>query len=200
MMTMMKTPQFLSAYSLTMEREGWGERSNHRADPGKDTFSGISRVYWPFWGGWHLLDRLGMDPGNIDLFNALMAAVEDFYLIQFWMPVQGDAIARLSVSIAEEVFDTCVNVGLERGGQYLQEALNLLNINGRIYPDLLLDGKIGPKTVATIERYLSARPPSRDVAEARLLRVMNCLQGGLYIDRMRKYPEREEFRGWFDRI
>jgi len=197
---MTKSPQYISAFHKTMDHEGWNKLTNNPRDPGKETFSGISRVYWPTSPVWDLLARLQQNPTDRALLNATMDAVEDFYLVQFWLPIQGDTIAALSVQVAEETFDTCVNVGLGRGGEYLQEALNLLNVNGRIYPDLLLDGKIGPKTVATLRRYLDSRPPSRDAAEARLLRVMNCLQGGLYIDRMRKYPEREEFRGWFDRI
>ena len=196
----LKTEFFLDAFNKTMEHEGWGKLSNHPADPGQETFSGISRVYWPMWIGWQMLDRLRNEPTNTGLFNALMDAVEEFYLVQFWLPIQGDAIAALSIPIAQEVFDTCVNVGLVRGATYLQEGLNLLNLNARIYPDLLLDGKIGPKTISTLNRYLESRPPSREKAEARLLRIMNCLQGCMYIEKMRKYPEREEFRGWFDRI
>lgn len=190
---MTKTPEFIKSFHKTMVREGHGIRTNDKADPGGDTYSGISRVHWPNWSGWELLKNF---PGS----PLLDTAVEDFYLVNFWQPIQGDALSEHSVEIAEEVFDTCVNMGIVKGVTILQEALSLLNNNARIYPDLLLDGAVGWKTLESLRLYCASRPPSAEVAIARLMRVMNCLQGSHYIDLMRKHPDREKFRGWFDRI
>ena len=43
-------------------------------------------------------------------------------------------------------------------------------------------------------------PPTKEVTERRILRIINVLHGALWVDRMRKYPDREEFRGIWDRV
>lgn len=191
---------FETAFYKTMYREGWGKESNHKADPGGRTFSGISERYWPEWEGWRILSAVHGDPTNKGLLADLMEATERFYRINFWNRISGDKLAELSPAIAEEVFDTCVNVGLERGACFMQEALNLLNLNQLRYKDLLLDGAIGPKTLDTLKTALIQRPPSKEVTEGRILRIINVLHGSLWIDRMRKYPDREVFRGIWDRV
>lgn len=191
---------FESAFFKTMHREGWGKESNHKADPGKYTFSGISQPYWPEWEGWIILRAWRADPTNEALLRDLMFSVERFYRINFWNRISGDLLDGLSPDIAEEVFDTCVNVGLERGAGYLQEALNLLNRNQLLYKDLLVDGAIGPKTINTLGLALSQRPPTKAETEARILRIINVLHGSLWVTNMRKHPEREEFRGIWDRV
>ncbi|MFV0511571.1 MAG: glycosyl hydrolase 108 family protein, partial [Shewanella algae] len=48
---------FPEAYAKTMGVEGLGVRTNTPGDYGGDTFSGISRTYWPEWPGWEYLDQ-----------------------------------------------------------------------------------------------------------------------------------------------
>ncbi len=182
---------FTSAFARTMKIEG--RYSNDKVDPGGETYRGISRVYWPGWYGWAFVDTSNF---GTDLYRL----VEEFYLVNFWNQIQGDKLAEISPEIAEEVFDSSVNMGIVKGVSILQDALSLLNNNGRIYPDLMLDGQVGWKTLESLRIYCASRPPTKEMAIARLLRVMNCLQGGHYIEQMRKYPDREKFRGWFDRI
>jgi len=192
---MSRSEQFYDAFHIMQRREGRNIRTNDPVDPGGDTFSGISRENWPYWIGWQLLDQ---SEGKVTL--AIIQAVEHFYYTQFWGRIQGDALAELSPEVATEVFDTSVNFGVHRGVQFMQEALSLLNLNKRLYPDLVLDGQVGWKTLETLRLYCVSRPPKPDVSIPRLLRVMNCLQGMHYIQQMRKYPAKEKYRGWFDRI
>jgi len=192
---MIKSQYFLTSFNITQDREGRNLRTNDPVDPGGDTFSGISRVNWPYWIGWKLLEQSG---GKVTA--EIIASVEDFFLVNFWGRIQGDALAERSEEVATEVFDTSVNMGCHVGVTYLQEALSLLNVNKRLYPDLLLDGEVGWKTLETLRIYCASRPPAPTVSIPRLLRVMNTLQGHKYIELMRKNPEKEKYRGWFDRI
>lgn len=189
---------FDAAFSATMKHEGYGVRTNDPVDPGGDTYSGISRQNWPSWEGWALLNQIAN--GRKDLIPALAIAVEVFYRVNFWDRLQGDKILSMSAPVAHELFDTSVNCGVSKGVSILQEALNLLNNNKRIYPDLIVDGDLGARTMETLRIYLASRPPTKEAAERRLLKVMNCLQGAHYVKLMRAHPEREKYRGWFDRI
>lgn len=193
----MKTPQFLSAFTRTMIHEGYD--SNDIDDPGGETYRGISKVFWPMWAGWTILARVRRDNFKTDT-ELLQSAVENFYLVNFWNQVRGDEIAEISAEIAEEVFDTAVNTGIQKAGKILQEALNLLNLNQLLYPDIHVDGVIGIDTIETLRRYFSLKTPVKNITLPRLLKVMNALQAEHYINLMRKFPEREKFRGWFERI
>jgi hypothetical protein len=70
----------------------------------------------------------------------LMPAIEE----QISKPFpRADELAELSHDVTERVFDVCVNVGLEHGAGWFQEALNLLNRSQKLYRDLLTNEVIG---------------------------------------------------------
>lgn len=108
------------------------------------------------------------------------------------------AIAALSPAIAEELFDTGVNMGPAVPSMMLQRLLNALNRGGADYPDIGVDGKIGPGTVGALRAYLKVRGKE---GEVRLLRALNCLQGERYVDLCEKRPANEAFfYGWLARV
>ena len=49
-------------------------------------------------------------------------------------------MADISEPVAVELFDTAVNQGVHAAVKYLQGALNLLNANQKIFPDIMKDG------------------------------------------------------------
>jgi lysozyme family protein len=103
-------------------------------------------------------------------------------------------VAALSPAIAEELFDTGVNMGPAVPSMMLQRLLNALNRGGADYPDLAVDGKIGPGTIAALRAYLKVRGAE---GEAVLLKALNCLQGERYVDLAEKRPANEAFLfGW----
>ena len=109
-------------------------------------------------------------------------------------------VARLdefpSQKIAENVFDCNVNCGARVGGRLLQAALNLLNIdpNGRqMYPEIHVDGVIGPNTLATLQKALQCR---RDM-ESLIIVLFNCLRADRYVNIVRAQPKSKKFMiGW----
>jgi len=190
---------FLAAMEHTMGIEGG--YSYDSLDPGGQTYMGISRHYHPWWPGWATIDAcLRHGRPLADSKRILAPLVKRFYRDHFWRPLRGDDLAELAPEIASECFDTAVNLGTHRAVEYLQQALNLLNDNADLYPDLLEDGRIGPQTLKALRLYLITRPISRADKIKILLNVLNTLQGSHYIAQMRRYPERERFIGWFRRV
>lgn len=112
----------------------------------------------------------------------------------WWDMMRCDEIAQLSPGIAEEVFDTGVNCGQQRAGDFLQTALNGLNRNGTDYPDVAVDGLIGRKTLYALERYLARRGAE---GETVMMRSLNSLQGAFYFGLALSRPKDEAFvYGW----
>lgn len=116
------------------------------------------------------------------------------YLNQYWLEPKFDRIANLSPAVAEELCDTGVNCGVNFAKPLVQDALNLLNREGKDYADLKVDGNIGPATLAALAAFLAKR--GKD-GEAVLLKVLNIMQGARYIEITRTRPTNEAFFfGW----
>ncbi len=185
---------FEEAFLKTMGHEG--KYANDPLDFGGETYMGVSRRYWPDWDGWYIIDSLKSDPNFSSILNdniELNNKVKSFYKINFWNTFLGDNIN--DQNIADELFDTGVNMSVYTAVKFLQKALNLLNNNGKRYPDIAEDGKIGPNTLNTLESYMRQKDKSY------LLKVMNILQGCHYIESMERCSSQERFAfGWMDRV
>jgi lysozyme family protein len=186
---------FEEAFSRTMSEEGG--YSLDRMDPGGETYMGISRVYWPGWEGWEIIDNFG-EKGTVPEFaiTGLVPLVFDFYMTNFWNRMQGEKVAGISSEVAFELFDTAVNLDVPDAVKFLQVALNMQNQYGHIYQKLLTDGLLGAKTLIILERYLATQPGDRERNEKILL---NCMNGEQYIC-YKNNPKHPYFRGWFLRV
>lgn len=179
--------------------------SNHALDRGGETYNGISRVKHPSWNGWQIIDyHKTIHPGDysdhLDKDATLAVLVSDFYRAKFWDEIAGDHIHQQE--LADELFDTAVNMGPTRAVEFLQESLNKLNRNQKLYPDLLTDGQLGPKTLGVLNTYANlVLQPGNTRTMALLLKTMNIRQGMHYWNLMDKSPEQEEFAvGWLNRV
>jgi len=185
---------FGAAYSKTMSHEGG--YVDDPTDRGGETYKGIARRYNPDWVGWQRIDSYRDSPDFPQVLEEeidLPDEVESFYKAQYWDKFLGDEIEHGAV--AQELFDTAVNMGVHRAVKFLQVSLSILNRNGSLFADLVDDGVFGAKTLASLRNY------QRTDSVALLLKVMNVLQGMHYIEYMRKSPEQEKFaRGWFTRV
>ena len=163
-------------------------------DRGGETYKGIARNFHPGWNGWKLIDALKSAedfPKNLDKVQILQDAVKSFYKSKFWDKVYGD---ELPASIAEELFEQSVNMGLSSATKNLQIALNLLNRNGRLYADIVADGVFGKITLATFRISYAAN------GERLIFNVLNILQGAYYIELMLNNRVYEKYIGWFERV
>ena len=99
------------------------------------------------------------------------------YAVDYWDGPGFASVAKHSEAIAEELFDTGVNMGVSVASTFLQRALNGFNRQGELYDDIREDGNIGPVTIRTLAAYLQRRGQE---AEAVMVRALNCFQGERY--------------------
>lgn len=112
----------------------------------------------------------------------------------YWTGPRFDQVAQLSSDIAAELCDTGVNMGPSVAAKFLQRSLNVMNNQATMYPDVLADGQIGPRTISALRSYLSARGNTGTTV---MLKALNCLQGAQYIVLAEQRPANETFEfGW----
>lgn len=184
---------FKTVFQKVMGFEGL--YSHDPADYGGETYRGISRRFHPSWDGWDLIDSAKRMPGfpdslrtNVHLANLVVA----FYKAEFWDKFAGDDIPDQLV--ATELFDQIINMSPGRVIEHLQRAINVLNRNQALYPDIVVDGVFGRKTLAALVECLKHRG-GKLVAN-----LLNIQQGAYYIRRMEEDPTQERFVGWYERI
>jgi hypothetical protein len=216
---------FKQAYLKTMKSEDPKMEDakvvlNH-GDLGEDTYRGISKRYHRLWNGWGTIEAIEKILKEIDgLYSEIDAQesmeekrkkgiqldeeinsfkltlneqVMSFYNNEFWLKVRGDQID--SQLIAEELFDTAVNIDPADAIRILQKSLNVLNNRGNRWADLAVDGKIGPKTFSTISSVIKLG------LEMKLFKTMNIIQGNHYIELAQQSPSQEiNFSGWLERV
>lgn len=186
---------FFEAYGKTMKHEGG--YVNDPNDAGGETYKGISRRYNASWPGWAVIDNYKEAGENFpEILNQdaeLQTSVKIFYKQQYWDRNLLDEFN--DQELAEEMFDTGVNMGVSRAAKFLQESLNYLNKNEQLYEDIDPDGKIGDET-------LSALGFIEEHGEIPILfKIMNILQGMHYLNYMKDSPNQERYaRGWLNRV
>jgi lysozyme family protein len=163
-----------------IEREG--EFSDHPSDAGGATRWGITE---------NVARALGYG-------GDMRALPRDFavgvYTHEYIEAPGFDKVLQVSSKIGEELIDSGVNMGATLPGPWLQRTLNLLNQQARTFPDLVVDGQIGPATIAALRTVLEQR--GRD-GETVILRCLNCLQGNRYFEIAEKREKNEDFFfGW----
>lgn len=177
------------AFGITCKFEGG--YTNNPTDKGGETYQGISRRFFPSWSGWPIVDKI-KDQAKPN-WSQLDLLVKEFYRQEFWKKVSGDSIT--SQAIANELFDTAVNMSQKTAVLFLQQSLNVLNKRGSLYPDLTEDGVVGVGTLKAVSVIVDRKE------EDELLLWMNNRQGNHYYESMRKDPSQETFaRGWGKRF
>jgi lysozyme family protein len=163
-----------------IDREGG--YSKHPADRG-----GATR-----WGITEAVARASGYTGDMRHFAREAAAA--IYRRIYWQRPRIDDVAQRAPLIAAELFDSGVNMGPAVAIAFLQRALNALNRGARDYPDVLLDGRIGPQTLGALDGFLATRGPA---GETVLLKALEALQGERYVSLAERRPANEAFLyGW----
>ena len=155
---------------------GWVD---HPDDPGGETNFGIT-------------EDVAVANGYIDLMKDMpYSFAVRVYRSRYWDKIHGDDIA--DQRLAEELFDTAVNIGVERTSRYLQRTLNVLNKKGKLYDDLRVDGIIGDRTLSVLFAALAISPWYLTV----ILRAVDALQAVWYIELSERDEDFETFTpGW----
>jgi len=159
-----------------------GGYSNHPADRGGPTRFGITEA----------VARANGYAGDMRSFPREQALT--IYRKLYWSRPGFELVALRAPLIAEELFDTGVNMGPAVAAGFLQRALNALNRGASDYPDLAPDGQIGPGTLRALDGFLKVRGPT---GERVLLKGIEALQGERYVALAERRPANEAFLyGW----
>lgn len=144
---------------------------------------------------WGITEAVARAHGYAGAMSALpRSEAAGIYRRLYWQRPGFDHVAARAEPIAAELFDTAVNMGAATAVTFFQRALNALNRNARDYPDMAVDGRIGPVTLAALDRFLAVR----GAGGARvLLKALEALQGERYVALAERRPANEAFLyGW----
>lgn len=160
-----------------------GKYSNHPSDTGGETMWGVT---------WRVARANGYQG---PMKSMPRDEAKRIYKSEYYIKPGFDVVAKYSARIAEELFDTGVNMGQSVPARWLQRLLNALNRQGKDYGDIVVDGQLGNQTFNALQCYFKARP----AAELILLRGLNCLQGERYITLAEGRGANEDFlNGWLE--
>jgi lysozyme family protein len=156
---------------------------NHPADKGGPTCFGITEAVARAHGYRGAMRDLPRDEAA------------EIYRRLYWLRPRFDEVAERSAQLAAELFDTGVNMGPAVAVTFLQRALTALNRNGKDYPDLVPDGRLGAVSLKALDTFLASRGKSS--GETVLLRALEALQGERYLRLAERRPANEAFLyGW----
>lgn len=181
---------------LVWEGDGW---ENNPADPGGETFCGISKRFDTTFPGWVLIDNLKAlqnFPQNLKANQTLMSQVKQWYFDNYWVPVGGNLIA--DQDIADKLFSIGVNLGPNQTVTFLQKTINILNYHDGtshvFFDDLKMDGVMGTQTLLALQILLA----NHDAAH--ILHYITGFQEYHYAQNCLVNPGQREFaRGWDNR-
>lgn len=179
---------FYTSYNITHVLEGG--YSNHKNDRGGETWRGISRVHNPHWKGWSTIDSMKSKPNfptNLKSRADLQEQVLEFYKANYFSPLKLHMVSNQEV--ANRLYDIAVLMGVGTSARFLQRSLNITNQRQRLYPDLVVDGQVGSKTLTALNNH-----PNIDV----ILKILNTLKGQRFLDLAESNESQEDFiNGWF---
>lgn len=171
---------FENALAATLKHEGGF--SNHPDDRGGATRFGITEA---------VARRFGYAGPMADYPQIEANRV---YKLQYWDTLRLDEVDVISEDVAHELFDTGVNMGIGRAGKFLQRSLNVLNQGQADYPDLTVDGVVGPATIHSLRTFIARRSAQGELV---LLRALDGLQRCAYIEIAEQNQTQESFVfGW----
>jgi lysozyme family protein len=158
-----------------------GGFSDDPVDRGGKTLWGITQKTWDSW-------RKATGTAPRPLSEMKMEDAKDIYREWYWEANRCHEIRSKRVAI--EVFEATVNCGLAGAGKIVQKTVNLLDTDKA---DLLVDGVLGPRTIAALNVLASSY-------ELSVLGTLNVYQGIHYIGIQDRNESQKKFiRGWMKR-
>lgn len=139
--------------------DGW---SNHPKDPGGETNHGITTKTAESRKA-DLVADYGWD-GNMKNLTKDMAG--DIYYTDYMVKPGFIQFADVSMAVTWKLTDSGVNVGPGRPALWLQQSLNSFSRNGKDYPKVQVDGKVGS---ATLQAYKGLQKKRGKVEACRLM-------------------------------
>ena len=182
--------QFEPAYHITLfGNEGFYNPGNGEAE----TYEGLDRSQNPNNPIWPIIDSIKKaTPGiSVRQMNIALAAnaqvqqdVKNFYIVEYWNTLRLSEINDQQV--ANNLFDCSINPCIESAAHVMQEAVNSVKPG-----TLVVDGKIGPLTVAAVNALNG---------EA-MFNAINAIRKANYEKRVQLSPRMAQWlRVWLNRL
>lgn len=159
-----------------------GGYSNDPQDPGGETNHGITKV---------TATQAGYS-GSMKEMTQDQAA--DIYFRDYIQKPGYEPMLTVSPTVSMKLVDAAVNAGPGRSSVWFQSALNAFNNDGKSYPQINVDGKVGPGTINSYKALQNARG---NVKACELtLKAMDAQQATYYMSliKLKKYTV-----GWMDK-
>jgi lysozyme family protein len=123
-----------------------------------------------------------------------LATAQAIYQKRYWLLPRLDQLDAICPTLAVKLLDIGVNMGQAIGIRFLQRALNVLNEQGQDFPDVVVDGMLGPVSLRAVQLFLARRgEEGRQV----LLAMIRAQQAVRYIEIAEGAPSQERFEfGW----
>jgi lysozyme family protein len=116
------------------------------------------------------------------------------YVDRYWVTPRFSAIDAIDPALAAKLLDAGVNCGPVTASRWLQRALNSLNDGGTRFPDLAVDGHLGPMSLQALRLFVAQRG---DDGRMVLLGMIRAQQSVAYIEDAERRPASERFEyGW----
>lgn len=180
-------------------RNDEGGYVNNPSDKGGETYSGISRIYYPSWDGWRIIDAVkNAYPYNLkkEKFESelektgIINKVMEFYKKNYWDPIRCSEIENKEISL--KLFDTAVNLGAGRAIRIVQSSINAMSFP--LDYEIGIDGVMGSLTLALINKI-------SEKESKMLLNLITLQQGEIYISLAKNNKNQRKFlRGWINRL
>jgi lysozyme family protein len=124
---------------------------------------------------------------NEDIKGLTLERAGQLYGRDFWSPLRLSEINNQT--IATEIFDTAVNCGAGTAAMIAQKSVNMTNYPD---PDIVVDGNIGPATIAAINSHRSPKS---------YYKALNGFQFMHYEKIWENDPRKEKYmRSWLSRV
>jgi lysozyme family protein len=154
---------------------------NHPADPGGETNMGITK-------------QVASANGYTGPMRSLPREVaESIYFDRYLVQPGYAPLVDVDVAVTEELFDTAVNMGPARPGRWFQQSINAACDAG-----LVVDGKVGPATVAAFRSCQGTIAPAELCGT--MLDLLDAAQRAEYHRLVRRNASLKVFyRGWINK-
>lgn len=144
------------------------------------------------WGITHTTARAFGYVGSMRVMSRDQAVT--IYRRRYWIAPGFDRIEAIDPAISLKLLDWGITSGPSVGTKALQRALNLLNREGALYPDVPVDGAAGALTRAALEAFVAARGREGRLV---LLGMVTAQQSCYYMSIAETRPANERFEyGW----
>ena len=171
-----------SILDTILKEEGGDKYTNDPTDAGGETRWGVTAM---------TARANGYTGAMKDLPEATARAI---YRKQYIDNPRFSDVLAIDPSVAAELIDTGVNMGVGVAGTFLQRALNAFNDTGTRYAVLKTDGLIGDTSLNALRAFVRWRGPMGITA---LLKALNGLQAARYIDITEHNPSQRKYAfGW----